>query len=211
MRRWPRRPTVTLAENGSLLITLAAADADGDTLGYSIPPTDVQHGTLSAIDPTTHQLTYTPDANYNGPDSFIFKVDDGKTGVSSAQITLNVTPVNTAPAVLNQSANVNENGSLNLLLDATDVEDRARQPQLRTRHRPAARQHHPGCRRRLGLHADRRLHRRRQLHLARQGRWVDPDGTAGNVGDLGHGHLQPHGRQRQRSARQCAGGRSTGP
>ncbi|MBW8891722.1 MAG: tandem-95 repeat protein, partial [Burkholderiales bacterium] len=113
--------TVGVAENGSIEITLAATDADGDALTYAIP-TDVQHGTLSAIDPVTHKLTYTPDANYNGPDSFIFKVDDGKTGVSSAQVTINITPTNTAPVAQDQSASVNENGSLNLLLNAADSE-----------------------------------------------------------------------------------------
>ncbi|RZL32534.1 MAG: tandem-95 repeat protein, partial [Rubrivivax sp.] len=113
--------TVSVAENGSIVITLAATDADGDALTYAIP-TDVQHGTLSAIDPVTHKLTYTPNANYSGPDSFVFKVDDGKTGVSSATVTLSVTPTNTAPLVQDQSGNVNESGSLNLLLAATDNE-----------------------------------------------------------------------------------------
>ncbi|WP_083749014.1 right-handed parallel beta-helix repeat-containing protein, partial [Pelomonas sp. KK5] len=113
--------TVSVNENGSLTITLAATDADGDVLTYTIP-TDVQHGTLSALDPNTHQLTYTPDAGFNGTDSFVFKVDDGKTGVSSATVSITVNPVNAAPVAVDQSASLNEGGSVSLLLSASDDE-----------------------------------------------------------------------------------------
>ena len=52
------------------------------------------HGTVSfAADGT---LTYTPDANYNGPDSFTYTVTSG--GVTeTATVTVNVTPVNDVP------------------------------------------------------------------------------------------------------------------
>ena len=52
------------------------------------------HGTVSfAADGT---LTYTPDANYNGPDSFTYTVTSG--GVTeTATVTVNVTPVNDLP------------------------------------------------------------------------------------------------------------------
>ena len=52
------------------------------------------HGTVSfAADGT---ITYTPDANYNGPDSFTYTVTSG--GVTeTATVTVNVTPVNDVP------------------------------------------------------------------------------------------------------------------
>ena len=64
---------VTTAEDTAQPITLTGTDVDGSPLTYTIvtPPA---HGTLSGTAPN---LTYTPAANYNGADSFTFKVNDG--------------------------------------------------------------------------------------------------------------------------------------
>ncbi len=62
--------TVTTAEDAPVAVTLAGTDPDGDALTYAVvtPPA---HGTLSGAAPN---LTYTPAANYHGPDSFTFTV-----------------------------------------------------------------------------------------------------------------------------------------
>src|SRR5438045_3322383 len=78
---------------------MTASDADGDSLTFSIvtPPA---HGTLSAIfnpTPTSAQVTYTPNANYNGGDSFTFQADDGKGGTSTGTVTITINPVNDPP------------------------------------------------------------------------------------------------------------------
>ena len=39
--------------------------------------TNPTHGTLSGFNPATGEVTYTPAANYAGPDSFTFTVNDG--------------------------------------------------------------------------------------------------------------------------------------
>jgi hypothetical protein len=41
-----------------------------------------------------NNVTYTPDPNYNGPDSLTFKVNDGKTDSTPATVNITVTPVN---------------------------------------------------------------------------------------------------------------------
>ena len=84
-------------EGGSILITLAANDADGDPLVYSLMGLP-QHGTLSPFDPVTRRLTYTPNASYTGPDSFGFKVDDGKLGIDTGTVAISVLAVNTQPS-----------------------------------------------------------------------------------------------------------------
>ncbi|MDD5502414.1 MAG: PKD domain-containing protein, partial [Candidatus Thermoplasmatota archaeon] len=75
-------------------IALAASDEDGDALTYSIA-SGPSHGTLSAIEGNV--VTYTPDENYNGEDSFTFKANDGEydSGVGTVAITVN--SVNDAP------------------------------------------------------------------------------------------------------------------
>ena len=71
--------SVTTDEDTAVAITLAATDADGDPLTYTIV-TAPAHGTLSGTAPS---LTYTPAANYNGPDSFTFKANDGEPGLAT--------------------------------------------------------------------------------------------------------------------------------
>lgn len=41
-----------------------------------------------------NNVTYTPDPNYNGPDSFTVRVNDGKTDSAPATVNITVTPVN---------------------------------------------------------------------------------------------------------------------
>ncbi|WP_152622808.1 tandem-95 repeat protein, partial [Archangium violaceum] len=84
--------SVTTAEETAVSVTLEATDVDGDTLTYTVVsgPT---HGTLSG---TGASRTYTPSANYHGPDSFIFKVNDGTADSNEATVTITVTAVNDA-------------------------------------------------------------------------------------------------------------------
>jgi hypothetical protein len=46
-----------------------------------------------------NNVTYTPDANYNGPDSFTFKVNDGHAVSAPATVNITVTPVNDDPEI----------------------------------------------------------------------------------------------------------------
>ena len=41
--------------------------------------------------------TYTPSANFNGPDSFTYRANDGALNSNVATVSINVTPVNDAP------------------------------------------------------------------------------------------------------------------
>ena len=66
--------SVSTDEDTPLEITLTGIDPDGDSLIYTVMdfPTN---GTLSGTAP---ELTYSPNENYYGGDSFTFKVDDGQ-------------------------------------------------------------------------------------------------------------------------------------
>jgi hypothetical protein len=83
--------SVTVAEDQSTAITLGASDGDGDTLSYSLGSPG--HGTLTGSGPA---LTYTPAADYFGPDSFTYTVSDGEAS-ATATVSITVTPVNDAP------------------------------------------------------------------------------------------------------------------
>src|SRR5207249_5222064 len=64
---------ITTDEDTPKPVNLTATDIEGSPLTYAIV-TGPAHGTLNGTAPT---LTYTPAANYNGPDSFTFKANDG--------------------------------------------------------------------------------------------------------------------------------------
>ena len=86
--------SLTMNENTSLDIILSATDADDDPLTYSIVTTPA-HGSLTGAEPN---LTYIPDTDYIGSDSFTFQAND--TTVDSDIATISIT--------VNSAVDVNE-------------------------------------------------------------------------------------------------------
>ncbi|RYD91625.1 MAG: tandem-95 repeat protein, partial [Sphingobacteriales bacterium] len=98
-------------------------DPDGDVLSISSVQ-DATHGTVSL---SGANVTFTPDANYNGPASFNYTISDGKGGVSTATVSLVVTPVNDAPIAVNDSVSTRVGSALTvaastLLANDSDIE-----------------------------------------------------------------------------------------
>ena len=81
--------SVTTNEDTAAAVTLSASDPDGDPLTYSVL-TGPSHGTLSGTAP---DLTYTPAANYNGPDAFTFTANDGTVDSNVATVSITVVAV----------------------------------------------------------------------------------------------------------------------
>lgn len=87
--------SLTTAEDTPAAVTLAATDLDGETLQYTVV-TGPSHGTLTGTAP---HLTYWPDADYHGPDSFTFTASDAISTSSVATVSISVAPVNDAPVI----------------------------------------------------------------------------------------------------------------
>jgi VCBS repeat-containing protein len=109
---------VTTAEDVAEAITLTATDQDNDPLTYSAVTAPV-HGSLTGTAPN---LTYTPAANYNGSDSFTFKVNDGKVDSAPATVSISITPVNDAPVANAQSVTIAEDISKAIPLTGSDID-----------------------------------------------------------------------------------------
>ena len=94
-------PLTILASN----ILRRYTDIDGDTLTIS-NFTNPSNGTLTFNDnstpdnPSDDYFIYTPNANYNGTDSFTFTVSDGNGGSVTGTFNLNVKSVNDAPTLV---------------------------------------------------------------------------------------------------------------
>jgi hypothetical protein len=106
-------------EDEAVEIELLASDVDGDELTFSMvtPPT---HGTLSGTAP---ELTYTPEANYNGTDSFTYKANDGTADSNIATVTITIAAVNDAPVAEDiEDAETDEDEAVEIELLASDVD-----------------------------------------------------------------------------------------
>ena len=118
---------VTTPEDTPKDITLNASDVDSNNLSFSILNLPA-HGTLSG---SGANQTYTPDADYNGPDTFTFKVCDDSTPTplcDEGTVDIVVTPVNDAPVAVDDEADTNEDetiASIPVLSNDTDVENDA--------------------------------------------------------------------------------------
>jgi VCBS repeat-containing protein len=89
---------VTTPEDTAKAITLTGSDIEGAAITFAIV-TGPAHGTLSLLDTNTGAVTYTPGLDYNGPDSFTFRVSDGQTNSAVATVSITVTPVNDPPII----------------------------------------------------------------------------------------------------------------
>ncbi|MBI1355066.1 MAG: tandem-95 repeat protein [Acidobacteria bacterium] len=78
--------TLTTPYETPVTITLSGSDPDLDALTFAIT-TPPANGSLSGTAPN---LTYTPATGFAGADAFGFSVDDGKGGVSTATVAINV-------------------------------------------------------------------------------------------------------------------------
>ncbi len=108
---------VPVAEDGSREITLSGRDPDGDSLTFATGT--AAHGTVSLAGAVA---SYTPAANYHGPDSFSFTANDGTADSTASTVTLTVTPVNDPPVAIAQAASVAEDGSIEITLTGSDLD-----------------------------------------------------------------------------------------
>ncbi|HEX3255750.1 MAG TPA: Ig-like domain-containing protein [Gaiellaceae bacterium] len=123
--------SVSTNEDTAKAITLTGSDADGNSLTFAVG-TGPSHGTLGSIGAVTctgtapkncsASLTYTPAANYNGSDSFTFKVNDGNLDSAAATVSITVNAVNDAPTADSQSISTNEDTAKAITLTGSDVD-----------------------------------------------------------------------------------------
>lgn len=85
--------SLSLNEDSALAITLTGSDPESAPLIFSIVSTPAK-GTLSGSPPA---LTYTPNANASGSDTFTFRVSDGVIESAPATISLSILEINDSP------------------------------------------------------------------------------------------------------------------
>ena len=105
-------------EDKAVAIVLKAEDIDGDTLNYTI----TKQPTLGKLSGQAPQLSYQPNLNASGEDSFKFIVSDGRTESQEAVVSLRIIALNDAPIATEKSVTTPKNTAIEVLLPAQDVE-----------------------------------------------------------------------------------------
>ena len=91
------------------MLASRCTDADGDSLAFSVS-TPAAHLALS-VDPAGWS-SYTPDPDFNGPDSFGVTASDGHGGTGTFTVGVTITPVNDAPTCSPVSAGGSEDATV---------------------------------------------------------------------------------------------------
>jgi VCBS repeat-containing protein len=113
--------SVTTKEDMPVEIVLAGEDRNKDALTYSVI-SGPSHGRLNGTPP---KLTYRPDENFTGPDSFTFKARDRRADSAPATVSIMVTPVNDLPTANDDTATVREDApivTIDVLANDTDAD-----------------------------------------------------------------------------------------
>jgi hypothetical protein len=120
----------TVAEDGVVVIAVAANDSDVDNDGVAV--TSVTHASHGAADliaegPDAGSIGYRPAANFSGTDTFAYTIGDGNGGAASASVTVTVTSVNDTPIAADDAATGPEDAVLVIDVVANDSDaDRER-------------------------------------------------------------------------------------
>jgi len=110
--------TLAVDEDASGSVTLTGTDGNGDPLTFAL----ASQPTNGSVTLSGDVATYTPDANFNGTDSFTFTANDGTDDSAAATVSVTVNAVNDAPVVADASATTDEDTAVDIALAGTDVE-----------------------------------------------------------------------------------------
>ncbi|MEM9784862.1 MAG: Ig-like domain-containing protein [Pseudomonadota bacterium] len=110
----------SVLEDGSVTVAPTSSDADADdTAAFSVA-SQPSNGTV--VDNGNGTFTYTPNPNFNGVDTFTYTVTDSAGAADTATVSVTVGAVNDAPEAQDVSAAGVEDGTVEGLALATDID-----------------------------------------------------------------------------------------
>ncbi len=117
----PAEDFASTNEGESVLIPVLANDTDND--GDSLDIVELEQPTNGTAAIVEAQIRYTPNDNFNGLDTFRYRVSDGNL-FAWAQVNVNVGAVNDAPVANDDQANTSENTAvaISVLDNDTDLD-----------------------------------------------------------------------------------------
>lgn len=111
----------TTNEDVPVQISVLANDSDPDGNAISIA-SFTQPANGAVTDNADGTLTYSPNNNFYGSDSFSYTISDGNGGSDSATVSVTVNPVNDAPIAVNDSAATDQNQPVTVAVLSNDTD-----------------------------------------------------------------------------------------
>jgi len=105
-------------EDAAVVILVLANDADPE--GDALVMQSLIQPHRGAASKTGNALTYSPDADFSGDDSFSYTISDGRGGTSTATVTVTVIAVNDEPVAQADSAPTDEDVAVEVLVLTND-------------------------------------------------------------------------------------------
>jgi VCBS repeat-containing protein len=115
----------SVAEDGTLTVAVVSgvlvgdSDADGGSLTVT-SNTAAANGALTVN--ANGSLTYSPNADFNGSETFTYQVSDGNGGLDTGSVTITVTPVGDPPAAGADTAYVEAGAGVAVAVTANDTD-----------------------------------------------------------------------------------------
>ncbi len=116
--------TASTDEDAAVEIDVVAndTDPDGDLDPSSVTVTGPASNGSAVPGPTAGSVTYTPDPDFNGSDSFTYQVCDLSTSCDTATVTVTVNPIGDAPVANDDSASTSEDTAVEIDVVANDTD-----------------------------------------------------------------------------------------
>jgi len=115
--------TTTTAQGAAVTINVLANDSDAN--GDALTITSVSKPQFGTATTDGQSVTYTPNANFVGNDSFSYFVSDGKGGTAAGSVTITVNGLggpNQAPTATNDSATTTQGSAVTIDVLANDAD-----------------------------------------------------------------------------------------
>jgi hypothetical protein len=108
--------------NEDVAVTVSVLGNDSDLDGDSIAISAVTQGANGAVTISGSNVIYTPNANFNGADSFNYTISDGNGGSDTATVSVTINATNDAPDAVNDAASTNEDVAVTVSVLANDAD-----------------------------------------------------------------------------------------
>ena len=118
--------TATVDEDGDVTTNVLANDTGLGDGGLTVT-IEVAATSGTAVAQGDNTVLYTPTADFNGTDTYSYRVEDADGDFAVAVVTVTVAPVNDAPVAQAQSRTMNENTTVTITLTGTDIDVPAQQ------------------------------------------------------------------------------------
>ena len=115
--------TSTVEEDGSVTINVLANDSFITTAPTALSASNGNNGSTALAESSPEQVVYTPNADFNGTDTFTYSISQGDK-TSSAEVTVTVSAVNDAPTIdIASTIQVSENQTAVTTVSVSDIDE----------------------------------------------------------------------------------------